>query len=437
MKLKNQTKSLVLADSNLDDIFVATIYNLVNVIVLGVTHSTIRNISDDTFMNCWHMTILTLHDNSIHSINKQAFNGLFNLIHLDISKNPIPFFYNVTFSILLKLRHLNLSYTSVSYISENTFKNNSNLISLDFSNSLLSQLTDMSLSGLVSLRVLSLSHSAIPLYSFAHVDIKTNLPALTKLHVVHAEVCCLVPGVNCVPDVVHYDSIGSCSDIIAHVSLLCTAYIFSLSVFALNSMSFSWHIQQKTIPAYFQCSLTIADTMMAIYLSVIIVSNHVYSGNVIFIAVFWKETALCATAGVLFMVSVLASNISTLLIALDRCLCMVLRGPFATRGFTTRQMVLCICIGWFTALLLPTLASMLSQPVTNSACIPVGGESTSVIFSSIYVAVNSLVFLCTSCYILQYLCCCQHPGLSLYQLCIQCYNDETCKAGCPSSFRHL
>ena len=163
-----------------------------------------------------------------------------------------------------------------------------------------------------------------------------------------------------------HDSIGTCSDTIAHVSLLCITCLILPSILALNGMSFSWNIQQKTIHACFQCSLTIADTIMAVYISIIIISNHIYSGNVIFIVFFWKDTVLCIIAGVVFMTSVLASNISTLLISFDRCLCMVIRGPFATRGFSTRKIILFICLGWCTAITLPTLASTHSLSTLNT-----------------------------------------------------------------------
>ena len=72
--------------------------------------------------------------------------------------------------------------------------------------------------------------------------------------------------------------------------------------------------------------------------------------------------------------------------------------PFARMGFSLKQAIGCIFSGWLFAIALPVLSSVLSsQPITNSACIPIGGESVSVVFSSIYVAVNSIIFLCSAC----------------------------------------
>ena len=102
-------------------------------------------------------------------------------------------------------------------------------------------------------------------------------------------------------------------------------------------------------------------------------------------------------AGTLFVISVLSSNISTLLIALDRCMCLVIRGSFAKKGFSTKQMILSICICWCTAITLPTLATISSHYVADTTCVPIGGESASVVFSCIYVAIHSMLFLGTGC----------------------------------------
>ena len=160
-------------------------------------------------------------------------------------------------------------------------------------------------------------------------------------------------------------------------------------------MSLSWQIQQQNKCLWLQCSLNVADMSLGIYLAMIILSNHMYAGDVIFLVVFWEKTALCVLAGILFMTSVLASNLATMLMALDRFLCIVV-WPFKRRGFSTKQSVISLITGWCIDMLLPILASVLSsQSVSNSACIPIGGESASVTFSSIYIALNSLIFLCT------------------------------------------
>ena len=90
------------------------------------------------------------------------------------------------------------------------------------------------------------------------------------------------------------------------------------------------------------------------------------------------------------------SNVTTMLIAIDRFLCIVYR-TFQSFGFTKQQCIGVLVASWFAGLLLPLLSAFLSDnSITNSACILLGG-SINVTLSIAYAAVYMLVFACTTC----------------------------------------
>ena len=141
---------------------------------------------------------------------------------------------------LENLTHLDLSHTVLQCLSEILFATNTKLTMLNLSQTYIGVMPDGLLKELQSLEILDLSHIPTTLRSFQGSDVFSHLRSLTKLHVVHAEICCLAPGVHCISDHPSFDIFGSCKNYIANIAILAILYVYSVSNVLCNALSFVW-----------------------------------------------------------------------------------------------------------------------------------------------------------------------------------------------------
>ena len=134
---------------------------------------------------------------------------------------------------------------------------------------------------------------------------------------------------------------------------------------------------------------------MAVYLLIILTVHNLNIGNRGYVAMFWRQSYLCRSAGSVMMFSVVASNVYTFLMAYDRFLCIVWR-PLLRRGFTLTDGIVADIISFVVALLLPILSLILSDKgMENSLCIPTG-DSVPKTFSSLYISLTLTIFILTN-----------------------------------------
>ena len=92
------------------------------------------------------------------------------------------------------------------------------------------------------------------------------------------------------------------------------------------------------------------------------------------------------------MLSVTASNMATLLIAIDRYICMVFK-PFQKFGLSTKHCVIHSASLWTFACLITVLSGVLTRRKTvNSACILLG-RSLDLVYSIIYIITNTMTLI--------------------------------------------
>jgi hypothetical protein len=295
------------------------------------------------------------------------------------------------------LHAADLSAISLKHIKSGTFLYQQEMTFLNLSsNYLITSETLNSLSDLDNIEVLVLSQNLFKISSWLNVTILDDLKHLTKVYVVNPEACCLVTRGECWSDIQSTDDIGSCLDVLAHKELRYVTWIYLILIIVLNFMSFiSWcsqsrhNVQTKHIFAF---NLNIADSAMALYLLILNVTDLTYRGNIIYIALEWKQSPLCIALSCLLFVSLEASTIATLLIAIDRYFSIVLH-PFQTVGIKVRTAVLFILIAWCISITLPGLSSLFTmEGLINTACILVG-QSLSKYYFLIYFVLNLIVFL--------------------------------------------
>ena len=91
-------------------------------------------------------------------------------------------------------------------------------------------------------------------------------------------------------------------------------------------------------------------------------------------------------------ISIETSTLSTLLIAIDRFIVMVLR-PYQSIGLKRHQIIILMCACWGIGIGLPLSASASpANRVTNSACIMMG-SSLHLSFTVLYASLNTIIFL--------------------------------------------
>ena len=208
---------------------------------------------------------------------------------------------------------------------------------------------------------------------------------------------CLAGRIICKSDKQSEDVYGLCNNIISHIALLVLVILYALSITSFNLVSFIWHVKNSNfIQCLLSSSLMLADSLMGVYLLIVVTANFVYSGNIIYVSYHWKSSTLCRVLGTLSVLSLQLSNISTLIISLNRLICFVVN-PFQRYGFTTVQTVVCVVVCWCLGSVQPVLAAVLSNvSISNSACVLIGDSllfhfTIAYIISSVSVSIGLLV----------------------------------------------
>ena len=264
---------------------------------------------------------------------------------------------------------------------------NKNLSKLILSHTRLKHVSLNSFHGIVnSLTDLDISNTNV-----TFIDFLPKLNSLAKISATVPEICCVAGDAVCKSDVQSNDVFGTCSNIFANAALLALAIMYCISILFLNSLSFIWHTTHSSfIKILLSSTLMFSDALMGVYILIMLIVDRVYTGNIFYISYFWKSSVLCRSLGTLGIISLQLSNISTMIISLDRFVCIVLH-PFQRYGFTTSQTVLCVILGWLLGLVQPVLAASLSKVnISNSACVLIG-NSLAMPFTIVLIIVSTLV----------------------------------------------
>ena len=155
-------------------------------------------------------------------------------------------------------------------------------------------------------------------------------------------------------------------------------------------MHFVKHLSSLLIPAI---NLGIADLTMSLYHCMIISVNYIYNGYATYVATTWKESVMCRLIGVTMMFSMIASNLFTGLIAIDRYVVTVIH-PFKRYGLSRYRALIGVVICYLCALVLSIMTGLYSNTsIKNTMCIFVG-SSVSFGISVLHIIINISIFSC-------------------------------------------
>ena len=346
--LSNMTTSLHIHDCPQQMFTTPQLFNNMDMLILlQVTNSAILKVHANMFITMYSLTYLHLSNCSIASLEPHAFGGLYNLSYLNLSNNPFTKLHRTTFSSLQNIRHIDISHTNISTIDSDAVAKLSELLTLDLSFSCITLISPKMILQLSNLEVLNIAHIPATLSSFPNVNMFSVLSNLSTLLVTHAEICCMVKSdAYCKPDRPFQTYFASCSDIISMSGLSFVLHVFAVLNISTNWISFIWQLKFGVgSNALLQCCLNVADFTLGLYLSSLIVFNYIYQGDVAYVAFQWKTSVTCKIAGVVFMPSISMSNVTTMLIAVDRFICIVYR-KFQSYGFTKQQCIVGLIVSW-------------------------------------------------------------------------------------------
>jgi hypothetical protein len=140
------------------------------------------------------------------------------------------------------------------------------------------------------------------------------------------------------------------------------------------------------------CHLNVADSLVALYLAMLLIADVVFIYDDLYVAFKWKSSILCHFLSVMIMLSVELSTLSTFLIAVDRFMLIVWH-PYEKYGLKIGVSIVGILICWCISAILPTLfASLNFSALANNACILIG-KSQPLAYMITYFVLNLIVFI--------------------------------------------
>jgi hypothetical protein len=344
-------------------------------LILQIVNTSTDFIPASQFQNMKNVIKLDLTNNYITTLSNSSFNGLNKVLEVNLLGNPLKNIGSYSMSSMVYIRSLNLHNLQIEQIASNAFLGLHRLEYLNLSHNKLQLFYSSIFKGLNNLSVLDVSKNPNNFWKFKDIYLFQHLHKLKHLYVVYPELCCLVQDINCTADQESVDIINSCQDILAYsgVRVWCWAVMFLITL--TNILAFTWwHLQCKQSLSMFNilsCNLSVSDGIMAVYICMLVAADTNFSGNVGYVVLLWKNSALCKVSGMILITSVQASIVSTLLIAIDRYICIVLK-PFQKFGLSMKATVSGICIGWCFSILPQLVTIFFVSNVTSSACILVG-----------------------------------------------------------------
>ena len=303
-----------------DDVF----ESLVNLYELDLSTNQITKLPVGLFRNLHNLVILKLDNNPLASIVPGSFKGLINVPTLALTDMQLTTLVSGVFGSMTSLRHLDISQSGIRTLEVGLFH------------------------GLMALRSLDISKNEIELDP-QKADLFVNL-SLTFLRSDDYTFCCfaqLLDGEDeCLPE---KDLFSSCEDLLSETIQRVFLWVMGWVALLGNSFVFVWWTLkgEKRVSSYLVKYLSIADLLMGIYLIGIASVDTYYRNEYIKYATSWKNSAWCATLGVLASVSSEASVFTLLAITVDRLISIM--WPFSSLKITLSRAQFLLVLIWVLA----------------------------------------------------------------------------------------
>ena len=349
-------------------------------------------------MSRWTRVFAVMDINSCNNITQHLVRLLFGLNHLliidiqnvDMKSTDDFMFFTQTYLTILKLSNARLQ-----NITKHTFVGLSNLRTLNLRGNMLQVISNYLFANLTSLESLDISSNRLYLKEF-HLGLFLPLIKMRKIYVDDSSLCCLVPAIACYIQKTSTDIFSSCQAIIPYLSLQAIITLTMGIILLGNIISFFWQFiegrNKYKAQHLFLISLTFSDGLMSAYLAILLIANMIYKGDMVYVVFAWKDSVTCTVAGMIMLISIESSTLSTLLIAIDRFVCIVVN-PLKKTETSLKVALTGILVSWFICLSI-NIVPFIVHPVaiTNSACMIVG-SSLPLLHAILHLTINSATFL--------------------------------------------
>nr|KAG5696633.1 hypothetical protein BaRGS_034094 [Batillaria attramentaria] len=256
------------------------------------------------------------------------------LLSVDLSRTLLQEFDSKVFSSFQQVKFLNISHGSLQVVTGNGFSFLPRLVELDVSGS--------------------------PVEDFPN-DLFFGLSQLETVFADNYKICCkdtLPQTFDPTFCFAASDEISSCEDLLrSDLYRGCFWMFAALAVFG-NVVCFVFRFlsrERKSKSGFnvFVTNLSLADTLMGVYLVIVGVADQLYRGNYLWNEKAWKRSTACRSAGFLALLSSEMSAFIICLITLDRFI--VIRFPFSSFRFRRWSAAVACGIAWLLGLALAAL----------------------------------------------------------------------------------
>ncbi|OWF49263.1 G-protein coupled receptor GRL101 [Mizuhopecten yessoensis] len=402
-------KTLILSNNPLSRINENVFHGLKSLNNLQITHTSLKHLQNEVsslsiLTGMPTLEYLDLSFNLIENIPKRVFAELFSLKYLNLSHNPLTSIDISAFYGLHVLRDLRFTHTNMQQIRKGLFDNFKSLIYLNVSEGHIQDIQKDVFVNLGSLQALDIQQNDLEIHEFMF----KGLNNLAFLYTDSYKMCCIKPesvaNSNCfAPE----ESISSCSNLVGLGILRVFLWIIGVTAVVGNLFVILYRtfVDRKHIKKSYSLlviNLSISDFLMGVYMLIIASVDTHYSGRYVSYDKEWRESALCATAGIISMISSEMSTFIIFLITIDRFIAIVF--PLSRNKLTWRSATVVITIFWFVTFGIAVAPQAFFQSYfkgefysRSAVCLalPLTGEQSAgdEYAVAVFIGMNSLVFL--------------------------------------------
>ena len=370
--IPRMTKVLVIEQLNSLDIF--KILNQLYVLYIFNSRLNVLN-SDFLFLNSLKfLKVFMLKGDVIFTLRSEMLSKIPNLLYINLQDNIINHFQRNAFSSLHYLKSLNLSHISLTKIDKYAFNGMSVLKHLYLDHNELTHIASNSFNNVSNLTI-DLRYNPLTYIvdtGFSHVNIRYISVDLDVL-------CCYLSEHNiCRPTIKQTYLNSPCTNLIK--SKICQ-YIGAFSILSIvfinvRNIRLNYRAVDNTAYQWMTCSFSVTNILASVYICIILFYDVTHRDNFYNLVYIWPQSLACRLPQIIFMFTMLVSNFTISLVALN--LLIIIAYPYRKRGLSFYGTLKISLTMWLFCLLLSIFWSNEILLHENSLiCSPFGYSSIS------------------------------------------------------------
>ena len=341
-----------------------------------------------------NLVSLALVNNSLTALQPFVFRNLTQLVRLIVQKNKLHNLHSYAFSMLHQVRYLNLVSLEIKSIGACCFCNMNNLIEINVSNNAITEISTELFNFLNKVYVIDLSKNAIKNFDVNYLIVNVEIIMIDQL-----ELCCYIklfapicksPNSEVFCDLIFpTDAVAYC--VMGYISVLLILNVYVIMAHLSTKLSHFTLIQ----------NLALADLTYIINMMLLTFTHFSYAEQLPLHQIEWINSLRCGVATFMFMLYVLQSKCSSLLVEITYVL--VIKYPLKAKSLKQVSILRWIAFLWICNGVLAGLFTHYTT-CTDVRCTPysvegIRGTATNITLS-IFLFVRGSVMIASYCTIL-------------------------------------